>query len=326
VPLPTGQISFLNAGAPLGTEVVARKSATETEALLPAGTHPVSAAYGGDSLYSSSAANLDLVVAKATPTISLVSTPSPVVDGTPAVLKASVQSPASVPTGSVEFLDGTTVLGTAPLDSTGIATFNLAAPGPGSHSIVARYIGDANFNSATSAILGQGGGSFTLKTSAASASGTSETVTLTLTPVDGFNQSVALSCSSLPANAACGFSPSSLTLNGLNPATSSLTITTQTSCSNTGGTATFSAFLLPCVFFFGMVSRRKRLRALLFASCVFLIGSGCAGQKVTCFSPEGNYTITVTGASKVGSTTITETTTVSFSVGANGVISSAASQ
>jgi hypothetical protein len=110
-------------------------------------------------------------------------------------------------------------------------------------------------------------------------------------------------------------------------ATASLTITTQGSCSNTGGSATFSnGLLLPIIFFFGICSRRKRLRALLFAACVFLVGSGCAGQKVTCFTPAGSYTITVTGTSKVGTTTLTQTTTIAFTVGANGAIGGAASQ
>lgn len=328
VPLPTGQIAFTDAGTPLGTQVVAQKSAEESQSLLPAGTHAISASYGGDSLYSSSAANLSLGVAKATPTILLVSKPAPVVDGEPAVLTASVQFSASVPTGSVEFLDGTTVLGTVPLDASGLAVLNISGLGAGSHSLDARYSGDSNFKSVTSADLGQGGGSFTLKASSASANGTSETVTLTIAPVNEFNQGVALSCSSLPANSSCGFTPSSVTLNGTSPATASLTITTQASCSNTGGTASFGTggLLLPMVFFFGICSRRKRLRAFLFASCVFLIGSGCAGQKVDCYPPVGSYTITVIGTSNFGGTTVTQTTTIAITVGDKGVISSATAQ
>jgi hypothetical protein len=327
VPLPTGQIAFAEGGTPLGAKVVAQNAAQVGESLLTAGSHAFSAAYGGDSLYSLSNANLNLSVAKATPTISLISAPSPVDDGSPAVLTASVQFSASVPTGSVEFLDGTTVLGTARLDSSGVATLSIPALGSGTHALDARYTGDSNFNAVTSANVGQGGGSFTLKASAASASGTSETVTLTIAPVNGFNQTVALSCSSLPANASCGFSPSSVTLNGTSPATASMTISTQASCSNTGGSASFSgSMLLPCLFFFGIFSRRKRLRALLFAACVFLAGSGCAGQKVTCFTAEGNYTISVTGTSKVGSTTVTQVTTIAITVGGNGVISTTASQ
>jgi hypothetical protein len=59
---------------------------------------------------------------------------------------------------------------------------------------------------------------------------------------------------------------------------------------------------------------------------MLLVGSGCAGQKVTCFTAEGNYTITVTGTSKVGSTTVTQVTTIAITVGGNGVISTTASQ
>lgn len=100
---------------------------------------------------------------------------------------------------------------------------------------------------------------------------------------------------------------------------------TAGACSSTGGLASFSgAILLPCVLFFGLFSRRKRLRALLLAACVFLVGSGCAGQKVTCFAAAGNYTLAVTGASGAGSTVVTATTTVTFTVGSKGVISGAA--
>jgi hypothetical protein len=327
VPLPTGHIAFAEGGTPLGVKTVAQNATQVGESLLPAGSHAFSAAYGGDSLYSFSNANLTLSVEKATPTISLVSAPSPVMDGSPAVLTASVQFSASMPTGSVVFLDGTTVLGTAPLDASGVAMLSISALVPGAHTLHARYTGDSNLNAVTSANIGQGGGSFTLKASAASANGTSETVTLTIAPVNGFNQTVGLSCSSLPANASCGFSPSSVTLNGASPSTASMTISTQASCSNIGGSASFSgSMILPCLFFFGIFSRRKRLRAFLFAACVFLVGSGCAGQKVTCFTAAGNYTISVTGTSKVGSTTIAQTTTIAITVGSNGAISATAAQ
>jgi hypothetical protein len=65
------------------------------------------------------------------------------------------------------------------------------------------------------------------------ASGTSGTVTagqsvqttLTLTPANGFDQTVSLSCSGLPAGAACDFAPASLPVDG-NATTSKLTIST----------------------------------------------------------------------------------------------------
>jgi hypothetical protein len=323
VALPTGRIAFANGGTQIGTKTVSQNTAQVSQTLLPAGSYPIAAGYDGDALYASSAANLIVIVAKATPTITLVSSPSPPTDGMPLALTASVQFAAAVPTGDVVFLDGTSILGTVALTPEGVATFNVASLGSGTHAITARYEGDPNFNAVSSSDLGSGSGSFTLAASGATANGTSDTFTITVTPVGGFNQTVALSCSNLPDHANCGFSPSSVTLNGTNSATSSMTITTQASCSNSGGNATFNgSILLPCIFFFGFCSRRKRLRAALFAACLFVIGAGCAGQRLNCFTSQGSYTVNIVGTSKVGSTTVTNTTAVTFTVGGSaGVIS-----
>lgn len=58
--------------------------------------------------------------------------------------------------------------------------------------------------------------------------GKSATTTVTLAPSNGFNQSVALSCTGLPAGASCSFAPASVALNA-SAATSILTITTTAS-------------------------------------------------------------------------------------------------
>jgi hypothetical protein len=58
----------------------------------------------------------------------------------------------SVPSGTVTFKDGTTVLGTATL-SNGVATLSTAALAVGSHSITAVYSGDSNFTRSTSAAV-----------------------------------------------------------------------------------------------------------------------------------------------------------------------------
>jgi Bacterial Ig-like domain (group 3)/Domain of unknown function (DUF4214) len=61
---------------------------------------------------------------------------------------------AGTPTGSVTFMDGTTVLGTSTL-SAGTATFQTTTLSTGSHQISAVYSGDANFTGSTSAALTQ---------------------------------------------------------------------------------------------------------------------------------------------------------------------------
>jgi len=65
--------------------------------------------------------------------------------------------------------------------------------------------------------------------------GQSATYTVTVNPINGYNQEVLLSCTNLPQLTSCSFSPSSLTLDGTNPGTSTLTIKT------TGPSSSYSA-------------------------------------------------------------------------------------
>ena len=60
---------------------------------------------------------------------------------------------AGTPTDLVTFFDGTTVLGTATLDSSGTTVFSTSALGVGSHSITVSFSGDTNFVASTSSPL-----------------------------------------------------------------------------------------------------------------------------------------------------------------------------
>jgi hypothetical protein len=64
--------------------------------------------------------------------------------------------------------------------------------------------------------------------------GTSGTYTLTVTSLGGITGSDALSCSGLPGGTTCAISPSSVTLDGTNPAQAIVTITVA----HNGGTGT----------------------------------------------------------------------------------------
>ena len=59
-----------------------------------------------------------------------------------------------MPTGTVTFDDGSTVLGTVALTN-GTASFTTSSLAVGTHSIKAVYAGDTNFKSSTSAVLKQ---------------------------------------------------------------------------------------------------------------------------------------------------------------------------
>jgi streptogramin lyase len=79
---------------------------------------------------------------------------SPTVYGQSVTFTAAVSGSAGAPTGTVTFLDGTTVLANIPVIG-GTATFTTSALPAGSHSITARYGGDGQYLSSTSAVVAQ---------------------------------------------------------------------------------------------------------------------------------------------------------------------------
>jgi hypothetical protein len=91
-------------------------------------------------------ADKSTTVSAAPTTISLKSSANPSTYGEQVTLTARVESDAGVlPDGeTVEFLDGTTVLGTATLKD-GVARFTISSLDLGSHSITALYGGDDDF-------------------------------------------------------------------------------------------------------------------------------------------------------------------------------------
>src|SRR5262249_47311614 len=73
-------------------------------------------------------------------TFTTLMAPSSAVLGENLLLQATVTSTSGIPSGSVVFHDGTTILGQATLDSTGSTTFTTNALSLGAHSLVAYYI------------------------------------------------------------------------------------------------------------------------------------------------------------------------------------------
>lgn len=75
--------------------------------------------------------------------------------GSPVTLIARVSSAENNATGTVTFEDGSTVLGTAGLNGSGVATYPASTLAPGSHAITAVYGGDTNNTGSTSATLNE---------------------------------------------------------------------------------------------------------------------------------------------------------------------------
>jgi hypothetical protein len=126
---------------------------------LAVGDHNVLAVYQGNSNYGSSttAAAAFLTVDQASTNVNLTSSANPSfvaqsVTFTAAVLP--VAPGAGTPTGTVTFMDGTTVLGTVRV-SGGKALLATSALALGGHDITASYSGDTNFTGNTSSDLTQ---------------------------------------------------------------------------------------------------------------------------------------------------------------------------
>jgi len=148
-------------------------------------------------------------------------------------------------------------------------------------------------------------------TSATVKAGSIASYGLTISPQGGsFSSAVRLTCGTLPAKAACTFSPSSLTPGG-NSATSTLTISTTGSTALAAGnisriTPTYAEWIqLPAFAMLGFLlvaprcSGKKRAGIVLAMALVFMLGCGGTGivpvpQSGT---PPGTYTVTVTATS-----------------------------
>ncbi len=89
------------------------------------------------------------------PPIALTSSANPTPGGGSITFTARLTGNCNVPTGTVTFLDGATVIGTGVLDNAGVASFPTAFLVVGVHNITATYPGDFNFDDSTSPILVQ---------------------------------------------------------------------------------------------------------------------------------------------------------------------------
>lgn len=88
------------------------------------------------------------------PSTALASSPSVSGYGENVTLTATVSSTLAVPTGTVNFLDGATVIGSSSL-SNGIATLQVSSLTAGSHSLTAAYQGSGSFYPNTSSRISQ---------------------------------------------------------------------------------------------------------------------------------------------------------------------------
>src|SRR3989442_8388491 len=121
---PTGTVNFLDGTTVIGSgtlSATAPFTATFTTSSLSVGTHSNTANYTGDTNFNPSlSAAVSQVVNKCATTVTVASSANPSVFGQSVTFTATVTVPApgsGTPTGTVNFLDGATVIGSGTLSA-----------------------------------------------------------------------------------------------------------------------------------------------------------------------------------------------------------------
>ena len=272
-------------------------------------------------------------------------------------------------TGAVTINEGSRQLAQVALNPTGQASTVLALPG-GMHDLRAVYSGDATHQTSVSQLApvqAQVGTAPTFQLTLAAVApsalpmtltaGAAGTVNVTINPVNPTSLTspmfVTLSCSGLPNQASCAFSPASVEISPNTPTScpagspasacppvSSMVL--QTEAAGTVGLAAPAshpgkgsdpvtwAILLPGVLGLGGLAwgaRRRawlsRLSLMTLVALVTLLGTTACNPRYDYFhhgppsnlpTPAGTYTVTVTGQSSDGVTAITQNTTMALTV------------
>jgi hypothetical protein len=150
--------------------------ATFTTTSLAAGTHDITAVYGGNAGFAASTSSVvteTITVGSTSTTTTLTAAPNPAGAGATVTLTATVApAPTGSPLGTVSFYEGSTPLGMGTVNGSGVATFTTAALSSGPHSLTAVYSGNATFATSTSSAV----------TETITSSNTSTTTTLAAAP------------------------------------------------------------------------------------------------------------------------------------------------
>jgi adenosine/AMP kinase len=149
---PTGTVT-VTAGTQSCSASVATGFCTIT--FTSPGGRTLTAQYSGDTNFNgATSAGVSHTVNPASTSTSVTSSPNPSVFGQSVTFTATVVisgAGAGTPTGTVNFFDGVTNIGSGALNASGIATLSTSALAVGLHgTITAQYGGDTNFNGSTS--------------------------------------------------------------------------------------------------------------------------------------------------------------------------------
>ncbi len=196
---PTGTVTFYDGATSLGSAALSGGVAQRTVSTLAGGPHTLTAVYGGASNYATStSAPVSQQVDRAPTGITLTSSLPTSTYGDGVTFTAAVGATTfgvGPPTGTISLSDfdgvTTTILGSASLNGSGVATLSTAGLGAGSHQITASYAGDGDYSesstgTATTQVVAKASATIVLAASPAPAvTGQSVALSATVTSLAG---------------------------------------------------------------------------------------------------------------------------------------------
>lgn len=338
--IPTGTVAFNDLGT--GTTVLSTVTLTASgtaqmtvpAGVLAVGTHTLQAIYSGSSIFASSGTAPVTVVVTALihTTVVLTVNTTVVSPGGTVIFTATVIPDAQsllepYPTGTVEFLNGTSLIGSAVLTELGVSDESIAALAvsessalpPGTDTVTAVYLGDTYYATGTSLPVYVTVQDFTLTPASTNppenltvVKGSSGSASYVVNGLGGFVGVVQVVCS-VPSqdDMTCSASPQQLTP----PGTVTFTVSTFTTGTGTSITTPVSRNREPiwpravggtawALLVFFLLPFGKRARSLIRRAAgergqrwlmLLLLLAGMGGAGVGCTSTNLNTTTTNTG-------------------------------
>jgi len=336
--VPSGSFNFLNGGVSLGqASLDSQGTATLVLSWLPVGSYQVEAAYSGDSSYPSGVSAIAPLQVLYSTTTGLTASSDALTVGQPLTLTATVEgNGGAAGAGTVNFLNGSTLLGTATLNASGVATLSTTSLTAGTYWLTVHYTGNSSFFPSTSsgisvtlsAQASTTASPFSLDTGGSTPSqtvlpGGTAVYALTVSPAAGATlPAITLAANGLPVGATATFSPAKITAgSGATNVTLSIqvppvqTAMLERSRQLGGGMSLLVLGFILMPFGGGIRRSGKRMMrlscmmVLVLAGAVSLVGiSGCAAG----FSSPSAQTYTVTVTTTAAS--VSHTTTVNLTV------------
>jgi hypothetical protein len=322
---PTGSITLTTGTTALTQPLtaVSGNSATTSFSIstLTAGSHSVTASYTPSGSFAASSATLTEVINGIASATSLTAAPNPALFGNAVTLAAAVTGSSATPTGAITFYDGAISLARGTLDTTGHAAFTTSTLSVGTHFLTAVYAGDSSYNPSTAQVVSEiiqplpqdfaivlASPTITIQTQHHT------TTSVNLTSLNGFADTLALTCGNLPTYVTCQLTPASSVL--ASNATASVVLYLDTDSvlgyahnvppGRSPLAISLALLLAPFSLFAGAIRRRNRQRfgfrlLVLFLAIlpISLALSGC-GEIITPYlvppsATPGTYIIPITG-------------------------------